>query len=129
MDGTNILKESTRVTTPVASNTLSVNVFTARKRLWPASGQSPSAKRSPSWSNRHSQTANSDSQAPTSIPPRSSFHQLVFKGIFYEYSKCVLSCTEVIAQLARRAHRVRRRRRPLGAPIIGTADPKCGLAI
>src|SRR6202140_4980708 len=29
MDGTNGLKETTRVTTPVASNTLSVNVFTA----------------------------------------------------------------------------------------------------
>ena len=28
MDGTNGLKETTRVTTPVASNTLSVNVFT-----------------------------------------------------------------------------------------------------
>jgi hypothetical protein len=27
MDGTNALKESTRVTSPVASNTLSVNVF------------------------------------------------------------------------------------------------------
>jgi hypothetical protein len=29
MDGTNGLKETTRVTAPVASNTLSVNVFTA----------------------------------------------------------------------------------------------------
>ena len=29
MDGTNKLKESTRVTAPVASNALSVNVFTA----------------------------------------------------------------------------------------------------
>ena len=29
MDGTNGLKETTRVTAPIASNTLSVNVFTA----------------------------------------------------------------------------------------------------
>ena len=29
MDGTNGLKETTRMTAPVASNTLSVNVFTA----------------------------------------------------------------------------------------------------
>ena len=29
MDGTNALKKSTRVTAPVASNTLGVNVFTA----------------------------------------------------------------------------------------------------
>jgi hypothetical protein len=29
MDGTNALKENTRVTAPVATNTLSVNVFTA----------------------------------------------------------------------------------------------------
>jgi hypothetical protein len=31
MDGTNGLKETTRVTAPVASNTLSVNIFTARE--------------------------------------------------------------------------------------------------
>jgi hypothetical protein len=29
MDGTNGLKETTRVTAPVASNTLSVNIFTS----------------------------------------------------------------------------------------------------
>jgi hypothetical protein len=29
MDGTNVLKETTRATAPVASNALSVNVFTA----------------------------------------------------------------------------------------------------
>jgi hypothetical protein len=28
MDGTNVLKKTTRVTAPVASNTLGVNVFT-----------------------------------------------------------------------------------------------------
>ena len=44
MDGTNGLKENTRVTASVAS-TLSVNIFAARGRLWSASGQSPSASR------------------------------------------------------------------------------------
>ena len=39
MDATNILKEITRVTAPVAWNTLSVNVFTAQKRLWSVSSQ------------------------------------------------------------------------------------------
>ena len=39
MDGTNALKETTRVTAPVATNTLSVNVFTAPGKVmvgeWP----------------------------------------------------------------------------------------------
>jgi hypothetical protein len=46
MDGKNALKETTRVTAPVASNTLGVNVLPPRERLWSASGQSLSAKRS-----------------------------------------------------------------------------------
>jgi hypothetical protein len=46
MDGTNELKEATRVSAPVASSTLSVNVLPPRERLWSASDQSPSAKRS-----------------------------------------------------------------------------------
>jgi hypothetical protein len=46
MGGTNGPKETARVTTPVASNTLSVNVFTASGKAMVASGQSPSAKRS-----------------------------------------------------------------------------------
>jgi hypothetical protein len=44
MDGTNGLKETTRVTASVAS-TLGVNIFAARGRVWSASGQSPSADR------------------------------------------------------------------------------------
>ena len=47
MDGTNGLKETTRVIASVAS-TLSVNIFAARGRLWSASGQGPSASRSAS---------------------------------------------------------------------------------
>ena len=45
MDGTNGLKETTRVTAPVAS-TLSVNVFTAPGKTMVGEGQSPSGKRS-----------------------------------------------------------------------------------
>jgi hypothetical protein len=37
------------------------------------------------------------------------FYQPVFKGIFYEYSKCIQSRIEGIAQLARRTHRATRR--------------------
>jgi hypothetical protein len=37
MDGTNGLKETTRVTAPVASNTLSVNIFTAPGSGYPIS--------------------------------------------------------------------------------------------
>ena len=48
MDGTNGLKETTRVTAPVASSKPSVNIFAARGRLWSASGQGPSASRSAS---------------------------------------------------------------------------------
>ena len=43
---TNELKETARVTASGALNTLSVNFLRPRARLWSASGQSPSAKRS-----------------------------------------------------------------------------------
>jgi len=46
VDGKKGLKESTRVIAPVASNTLSVNVFTAPGKTMVGGGQSPSAKRS-----------------------------------------------------------------------------------
>jgi hypothetical protein len=44
MDGTNGLKETTRVTASVAS-TFGVTLLLPRGRLWSASGQSPSANR------------------------------------------------------------------------------------
>jgi hypothetical protein len=46
MDGTNGPKETKRVTAPVASNPLGVNVFSVRERLWSLSGLDSSARRS-----------------------------------------------------------------------------------
>jgi len=46
MDGTSELKESARVTAPVASSTLNVNVFTAPGKPMVGERPKPSAKRS-----------------------------------------------------------------------------------